>query len=171
MKTSGYWRQLRSLVLPFAVVIVVPLLLLAAPGPLRLGVRIPYPWVQLPGGLFFFLAGFFLLVSTIRLFVRFGQGTLAPWDPTRRLVIRGAYAHVRNPMISGVLLMLAGETVLFGSWSLLIWWLFVLAANTAYFKLSEEPGLARRFGRAYERYRQNVPMWIPRLKPWKEEEP
>ncbi len=28
----------------------------------------------------------------------------APWDPTQRLVVRGVYRYVRNPMISGVVL-------------------------------------------------------------------
>jgi protein-S-isoprenylcysteine O-methyltransferase Ste14 len=38
--------------------------------------------------------------------------------------------------------------------------------NTIYLKVSEEPGLARRFGREYLTYREAVPMWMPRLRPW-----
>jgi protein-S-isoprenylcysteine O-methyltransferase Ste14 len=38
--------------------------------------------------------------------------------------------------------------------------------NLVYMPLVEEPGLERRFGEAYARYRRNVPGWIPRLKPW-----
>jgi protein-S-isoprenylcysteine O-methyltransferase Ste14 len=69
-------------------------------------------------------------------------------------------------MICGVLSMLIGETVFFGSWSLLIWTLIFGAGNTLYFRLLEEPGLVRRFGEDYLVYRRNVPMWIPRLTPW-----
>jgi hypothetical protein len=38
--------------------------------------------------------------------------------------------------------------------------------NAIYFPLFEEPGLRRRFGEDYERYRGNVPRWIPRFRPW-----
>jgi protein-S-isoprenylcysteine O-methyltransferase Ste14 len=44
-----------------------------------------------------------------------GKGTPAPWAPPSRLVVRGPYRHVRNPMITGVLLMLAPEALMLGS--------------------------------------------------------
>ena len=48
-------------------------------------------------------------------------------------------------------------------------WLAVFfTANAIYFPLSEEPGLARRFGEDYTRYKANVPRWLPRLKPWRQ---
>ena len=47
--------------------------------------------------------------SGIRLFVTVGKGTLAPWEPTQKLVVQRVYSHVRNPMISGVLFSLLGE--------------------------------------------------------------
>jgi len=40
--------------------------------------------------------------------------------------------------------------------------------NHVYFLASEEPGLRRQFGEAYERYRAHVPRWIPRRSPWAE---
>jgi protein-S-isoprenylcysteine O-methyltransferase Ste14 len=107
-----------------------------------------------------------LLVVTIRLFIRIGKGTLAPWDPTQKLVTEGVYGHVRNPMISGVSSMVLGESILLGSRIVLAWFFIVVIAHTIYFKLSEEPGLVKRFGNDYRRYRANVPMWIPRLKAW-----
>ena len=30
----------------------------------------------------------------------------------------------------------------------------------------EEPGLQRRFGDDYRRYKANVPRWVPRATPW-----
>jgi protein-S-isoprenylcysteine O-methyltransferase Ste14 len=114
--------------------------------------------------------GLLLVVSTVRLFATVGRGTLAPWDPTERLVVRGPYRYVRNPMISGVLCILLGEAVLFGSLPLLLWFAVVLAVNAVYLPLVEEPGLQRRFGEDYERYRTHVPRWIPRLRPWDIEE-
>ena len=45
------------------------------------------------------LAGGLLLFSwCVRLFAQIGRGTLAPWDPTRKLVAVGPYRYVRNPM-------------------------------------------------------------------------
>ena len=38
---------------------------------------------------------------------------LVPWDPTRRLVVRGIYRHVRNPMITGVGAVLLDEAAVF----------------------------------------------------------
>ena len=100
------------------------------------------------------------------LFARVGQGTLAPWDPTRRLVAVGPYRHVRNPMISGVAGMLLGEALAFGSWVVAGWALAFVLVNHIYFVVSEEPGLARRFGESYATYRANVPRWLPRWTPW-----
>jgi protein-S-isoprenylcysteine O-methyltransferase Ste14 len=37
-----------------------------------------------------------------------------------------------------------------------------VAINQAYFLLSEEPALERRFGESYREYRARVPRWIPR---------
>ena len=110
--------------------------------------------------------GLALIVETVALFATVGKGTLAPWDPTARLVVRGPYRRVRNPMISGVLCVLLGEALLFGSPALLAWFAIVFAVNALYFPLVEEPGLRRRFGADYEAYRAAVPRWLPRLRPW-----
>lgn len=164
------FRQVRSFVLPVVVAGLVPFLLIAHFNPFRLEFHLPLLALQAPLGLIFFLTGLVLLVNTIRLFHTVGQGTLAPWDPPRRLVTRGVYRYVRNPMISGVLFLLLGEAICTGSRAIFIWFLAFVVINTTYFKLLEEPGLVRRFGQAYITYRQHVPMWIPRLKPWEPEE-
>ena len=114
--------------------------------------------------------GLLLIVRTIALFVSVGRGTLAPWDPTTRLVVLGPYRYVRNPMISGVLFVLLSEAALFGSLALLLWFGLALAVNAVYMPLVEEPGLQRRFGEEYERYRAHVPRWIPRVRPWNDQE-
>ncbi len=153
------------LLLPFNVLLVIPSLLLwwtrgawtlPSPSQLRL-------WIALTC----FGLGLSLMAWTIRRFEREGEGTLAPWDPTRRLVVTGVYRHVRNPMITGVVANLAGEAVLFGSVALAAWALLFFIGNALYIPLSEEPGLERRFGEEYRRYKHNVPRWIPRLRPWR----
>ena len=114
--------------------------------------------------------GLVLMVATIRLFVAVGKGTLAPWNPTQRLVVQGVYRHVRNPMIAGVFFVLLGEAVLAASLPLLGWFAAFVAVNAVYIPLAEEPGLAKRFGGDYLTYKQNVPRWVPRLKPWAPDE-
>lgn len=114
------------------------------------------------------VGGGVLVIWTVSLFARVGQGTLAPWDPTSRLVVRGPYRHVRNPMISGVVLLLAGQALWIGSWKLAVWMTLVAVINHFYFLGVEEPGLDARFGQAYRDYAAYVPRWIPRRTPWRE---
>ena len=118
-------------------------------------------------GLICFLAGILLAVSTVRLFPKLGNGTPAPWDPTTKMIVTGPYAYVRNPMITGVVLILIGEALMLGSLAVGIWAVLFLIINMFYFPLSEEPGLRKRFGKEYEEYCKYVPRYIPRLTPWK----
>jgi protein-S-isoprenylcysteine O-methyltransferase Ste14 len=158
---------LAVLMLPFVVVVLVPRWLLrgaAGTSTLTLAGATSDP-VRLAGAALFLL-GFALFAWCLALFVGVGRGTLAPWDPTRRLVVRGPYRHVRNPMITGVLTMLIGEALLFRSRSVGEWSLLFFAINHTYFLLLEEPGLVARFGTEYERYHEAVPRWIPRRIGW-----
>lgn len=108
------------------------------------------------------LVGVALVGWCIALFARVGEGTLAPWDPTSRLVAVGPYRYTRNPMITGVAATLAGQVLLTGSKWLTLWFLTFVVINHGYFILSEEPGLESRFGEAYRAYKREVPRWIPR---------
>jgi protein-S-isoprenylcysteine O-methyltransferase Ste14 len=169
MKTLRH--LLAILLLPGVVTIVVPLWVVSGTGALRVGWGLPAPASLFPSILGCLLAGFGLLLMyrTIALFVGFGEGTLAPWDPTTRLVVRGVYRRVRNPMLSGVFLVLLGEATLLGSPPIFVWFLVVFALNAVYIPLIEEPGLSQRFGEEYLVYKRNVPRWIPRLRPWTQE--
>ncbi|HEV3049300.1 MAG TPA: isoprenylcysteine carboxylmethyltransferase family protein [Longimicrobium sp.] len=163
-------RHLLSiLLLPFMVAVVVPRWLVGAYGTGAWGGTPIIDAVSKAMGAAVFALGFALFAWCVLLFARVGRGTLAPWDPTRRLVAVGPYRHVRNPMISGVLLMLVGEALLWRSGVLALWAGAFLLINHTYFLLSEEPGLERRFGESYRVYRARVPRWIPRPTPWREE--
>jgi protein-S-isoprenylcysteine O-methyltransferase Ste14 len=165
----GVLRHLLSiLLLPFVVVVVVPRALLTAWGAAdtRWQSAIPPAWVPRAVGGLTFVAGLALFAWCVALFVRVGRGTLAPWDPTRRLVAVGPYRYVRNPMITGVAAMLVGEAMLLGSRVLAGWCAAFVLVNHVYFVLSEERGLERRFGGAYRSYRAAVPRWVPRRTPW-----
>ena len=161
-------RWLRAiLLLPGMVLVVVPALLLtmfredgsafAAADPAAPGF-----WLGLAVG----IPGLALSLWTARLFHRHGRGTAAPWDPPTRLVVRGPYRHVRNPMISGVVLMLLAECLILECLPLAVWLAVFACANAFYLPAREEKRLVARFGEDYEVYRANVPRWIPRLRPW-----
>ena len=156
------------LLLPFLVVVIVPawLLNMFAPDNARLANAALLVWPLRVIGFALLIAGLGLFTWCVSLFARVGRGTLAPWDPTRSLVIVGPYRYVRNPMISGVAAMLFGEALLWGSVALGLWACVFILVNHAYFLLSEEPELGKRFGESYRLYKAGVPRWIPRLRPW-----
>ncbi len=163
-------KHLRAiLMLPFMVTVVIPGAILSLTGPDTLGFwkSVPATRVALPvfGGALICL-GIGLMVATVRLFATVGHGTLAPWDPTRRLVVQGIYRHVRNPMISGVFAILLGEALLAASLPILCWFAIFATGNAVFIPLAEEPGLVKRFGEDYLTYKRNVPRWIPRMTPW-----
>lgn len=161
-------RQLRAIgPLPGLVAVVVPTALAVIFG-VDVDGDLPAPlWIPkaLAGAALIFY-GFRLWLETVRLFAAIGRGTLAPWDPTRRLVVRGPYLRVRNPMISAVAFVLLGEAIVLGSPAILVWFGAFALLNAIFIPLAEEPGLVRRFGEDYEEYRRNVPRWIPRSAPW-----
>jgi len=112
------------------------------------------------------------LAILIEAFVRFaaqGLGTPAPVAPPERLVIRGPYARVRNPMYVAVLALIVGQALLFGHPLLWLYALVAFAAFHTFVTHREEPALRLRFGADYERYVRHVPRWIPRAKPWSAE--
>jgi protein-S-isoprenylcysteine O-methyltransferase Ste14 len=154
-------QQLRAiLLLPGMVAIVIPATILYFTG-----IR-PWNVALLVVGSILILLGLTLMVWTNRLFTTVGKGTPAPWNPPRKFVVRGIYRRVRNPMLLGVFCILLGEAVFFGSLPLLDWFAVAVVVNLIYIPLSEEPGLEKRFGADYLRYKENVPRWILRLKPW-----
>jgi protein-S-isoprenylcysteine O-methyltransferase Ste14 len=154
-------NRLPPFILPVGAALVMPAALLRSRG-----ARFSRPRVQVPLGAALICGGLTMQAWTVTLFSRVGEGTLAPWDPTRKMVVHGPYRHTRNPMITGVLSVLLGESALCCSGALLAWAAAFFAGNTAWFKLVEEPGLVKRFGEEYVEYRENVPMWLPRLRPW-----
>ncbi len=161
-------HTLSILLLPFLVVVAIPawLVIAFAASDSRWIESNLIVWLARLAGMLLILIGLGLFSWCVSLFAQVGKGTLAPWDPTRKLVAVGPYRFVRNPMISGVAALLIGQAVLRGSWVVGLWACVFIAINHVYFVLSEEPGLEARFGEAYRRYKVNVPRWLPRLKPW-----
>jgi protein-S-isoprenylcysteine O-methyltransferase Ste14 len=163
-------RHLLSIAaLPFVVTVLVPMWL-ARNNNISLVIgTTPLEVLAQTAGVLLLVVGLVLFSASLQKFATEGEGTLAPWDPPRRLVVRGPYRYVRNPMISGVVLVLFGEALVLLSKPHLGWALIFLGANAVWIPLVEEAGLRRRFGDSYEEYCRHVPRLIPRLRPWKPE--
>jgi protein-S-isoprenylcysteine O-methyltransferase Ste14 len=108
--------------------------------------------------------GLFFMSWSIANFFRV-RGTPVPFNPPPKLVNVGPYAHIRNPMLTGVFALMFGLGFLFRSISsvAICTPLFILL-NALELKTIEEPELEKRLGRDYIEYKKKVPMFIPRLR-------
>ena len=93
------------------------------------------------------------------------KGTPVPFNPPPALVESGPFRYARNPMLTGVFLLLFGIGFAIRSPSLVLIFtpLFVLA-NVWELKNIEEPELIRRLGDDYLAYRERTPMFIPGIR-------
>jgi len=129
---------------------------LGLPGLLPEGARLPVsiPVLVLGAALTIWSAAHFLAA----------RGTPVPFNPPPTVVSTGPYGHVRNPMLTGVFVLLLGLGLLFGSPSLVVVFLpLFIALNVWELKHIEEPELVQRLGDAYVTYRRRTPMFLPRL--------
>jgi protein-S-isoprenylcysteine O-methyltransferase Ste14 len=146
-----------TIIVPGTVTVVVPCLLLS-----REGRSAPPAWGLLQGlALILGSAGATIYLRCVWDFASFGRGTPAPIDAPKRLVVRGLYRYVRNPMYVGVVAILFGEAAFFGSRALVVLALGFLTLAHLFVVLYEEPALRRRFGEPYEEYRRSVGRWWP----------
>lgn len=141
------------------------LLLVYVPGQLLTGSGIVRPTVMgAPqiGGMIIGAGGAAIALWCVFTFALVGKGTPAPFDPPRRLVIRGPYRFVRNPMYLGAGLALLGAALFYRSLSILIYAGLFLVATHLFVIGYEEPTLRRTFGAEYESYCARVRRWWPK---------
>ncbi|MFZ0584454.1 MAG: isoprenylcysteine carboxylmethyltransferase family protein [Candidatus Acidiferrales bacterium] len=112
-------------------------------------------------GMLIVAADALIALSCIFTFATIGEGTPAPFDPPRRLVIRGPYRYVRNPMYLGATLALSGAAFFYRSLPLLAYAAAFLLACHLFVLIYEEPTLRRTFGTNYEAYCDRVSRWWP----------
>lgn len=143
-----------TLIVPGSVAVYVPLLLARE--------RSPADGVSIGASSLFFAAGAALYAWCVFDFATSGGGTPAPIDAPRRLVVRGPYRVVRNPMYVAVLTVIAGWVVLLRAPVLVAYGAAVAAGFVLFVRLYEEPHLARIFGRDFEAYTARVGRWLPR---------
>lgn len=123
----------------------------------------PADWQwQHTAGIVVFATGTVVYLHCLWLFAVRGRGTPAPFDAPRKLVWRGLYKWVRNPMYLGVLALVAGETLFLRSNHILVY-LVCLACSFQLIVVGyEEDALRLQFGAMYEDYKRAVPRWLPR---------
>ena len=143
---------LAFLALPAVVAFIVPMLLLPEGWRTR-GTFAGWP---------VFALGLLALLLCVRDFYAFGKGTLAPWDPPKRLVTVGLYRFVRNPMYVAIVAIVAGWSVIAGSLLLLGYALFLVVAFHLRIVLYEEPKLSQLFPTDWPHYSSKVNRWLPK---------
>ncbi|MEE9910823.1 MAG: isoprenylcysteine carboxylmethyltransferase family protein [Deltaproteobacteria bacterium] len=162
-------RKLRTILTPVVGLSYAFLAALFGVGALILDRALQLPLFP-PAPLHLFLAvlliapGLLLVLWCLMNFIKV-KGTPVPFNPPPVLVASGPYAYTRNPMLSGLFLMLFGLGSAFQSISLMFLFtpLFILL-NVAEIKMIEEPELEMRLGNDYRHYRNKTPMFFPRIR-------
>ncbi len=108
------------------------------------------------------VSGATLALTCILTFAFVGRGTPAPFDPPRRLVVRGPYRLVRNPMYLSAGVALAGAGIFYQSISLLGYAALFLFITHLFVVWYEEPALRQTFDKDYEAYCRRVGRWWPK---------
>lgn len=108
------------------------------------------------------------IVPVVHAFAQFAKagGTPMPLAPTQHLVVTGFNRFVRNPMYLGLVIVILGQALLFGSLGLVVYAAVMWIVTASFVHWYEEPGLTRQYGAEYDAYRDNVRAWIPRARPW-----
>ena len=91
-----------------------------------------------------------------------GHGTPLPASTARRLVVRGPYRYVRNPMAVAGAAQTMGVGLIVGAWTVIAVTLVGAVLWDVFIRPDEEADLARRFNGPYETYRNRVRCWVPR---------
>ena len=121
-------------------------------------------WLELGFSLVCTLAGLLFVGWSVVTLARDGNGTPSPLAPPRKLTVTGPYKLCRNPIMLGLLLYYLGLGTYFGTLAVgTVMFLIALKIGNSYHMLLEEKELERRFGEAYDEYRRNTPLLLPRL--------
>ncbi len=122
------------------------------------------------GSSWFVITGLLMLIFGLAIycwcvwdFAAFGQATPAPIDAPKRLVVRGLYRYIRNPMYVGVLSVILGWTLLYANVLMLVYCLAVAICFQLFVVFYEEPILQQSFGAEYAGYKASVNRWLPKL--------
>lgn len=138
-------RLLQRVRVPFGFILAVALIVLSQPTPISL----------IAGSIIVFIG---ILIRA------WSAGHIHKFE---KLAVTGPYSFTRNPLYLGSFFLAAGFAVAAG-----VWWLAAIVAVLylcIYFPVMrvEEGDLRRKFGSEFEDFAANVPLFFPRLSPWK----
>jgi len=113
------------------------------------------------------IIGYALLIVGIGIFIQ-GWRELYRAHQQNRLATTGLYSLVRHPQYTGLFIGLFGEGVV--HWPTLFSVILLPVIVLAYVLLarSEEKRVIEQFGDEYRAYRQQVPMFLPRMGQWRQ---
>jgi len=116
---------------------------------------LPFAIRVVPGAVFLFLSAY---LAQTGLAIVFGKGRR-----NTEVIRKGVFSIVRHPIYLGEILLYLGLLMLSMSLAAALVWLLAIGFMH-YISRHEERLLLARFGKDYEQYMQEVPMWIPLLK-------
>jgi len=108
-----------------------------------------------------------LVIAALWQFASEGNGTGFPYDPPKRLVCHGIYAHISNPMQLGIVLLMGWWGVVLQSPVVLV------SAPVAALLFIVFSGVCSGISNVaisdpkWRRYKRDVPSWRPRASPWR----
>ena len=160
---NTFFRILRSIIyVPLFILFFGWIALRARVYDSKIGIELP-EWTRLPG-IIFMIAGGFLVLTCVVIFIILGKGTPAAFDPPTEFVATGPYAYVRNPMYIGGFILLTGLGLYHHSLSILILLLILFLVFHLFVVYYEEPTLEKQFGKSYTDYKKRINRWIPKWK-------
>ncbi|MFJ5957462.1 methyltransferase family protein [Paenarthrobacter sp. NPDC092416] len=129
----------------------------------RWAVDLPLPPFTHPLGTVILVLASALGISSALTMSTRGDGTPLPSAMPNRLVIAGPYRWIRNPMALAGIAQGAAIGLIMGSWLVVT---YAIAGSLLWnyaVRPLEEADLRERFGEEFQRYRETVRCWIPRL--------
>lgn len=110
-------------------------------------------------GALFIAIGFIIMIWSAALFGKAGT-PIKPFEDSTHLVIEGMYQVTRNPMYLGMVVILFGIALLFGTLAPFIPIpIFVWLLQTTFIS-NEEIALEKTFGGEYREYKARVRRWL-----------
>ncbi|HEX5057020.1 MAG TPA: isoprenylcysteine carboxylmethyltransferase family protein [Gammaproteobacteria bacterium] len=110
-------------------------------------------------GLIFIIAGVAIAATAAFSFKRAGT-PIIPFEPSTALVTGGLFRYTRNPMYLGMVSLLTGAGLLFGTLSVWLPVAVFVSIIRNNFILGEERFLEEIFGQQYINYKNKVGRWL-----------